>query len=247
MACWARSRGDCKGGITREHIVSKGLFTTGGVRVKGLHWCPDGAVDIGLGAAVVKNACAYHNSSLSRYDMGAIALQAQVDELVARADGTRPDPIPTLREIKLDLVDIERWAFKTMVNTLCAAPETHRQSFRIADFESPPGEVHRDLVDAVFDRRPFPAQLGIYLVSRKGAKVIHEKDKVLDMQFYNVVTPHGAVAGVGASIVGIRFVLWLDRRSAPPFRNLARNTKVGMWQGNAYYNLRVTHELEPRG
>src|SRR5580704_14990000 len=66
--CWAACLGDCKGGMSGERTVSQCLFPSGGVTVKGLHWCRDEAVTIGIGSLTTNILCREHNGRLSDVD-----------------------------------------------------------------------------------------------------------------------------------------------------------------------------------
>ena len=37
--CWAQALGDCGGGKSKEHLVSRGLLRSEPVTVSGLEWC----------------------------------------------------------------------------------------------------------------------------------------------------------------------------------------------------------------
>src|SRR3972149_5105096 len=69
--CWAESLGDCDGGISREHIVSKSLFVSSYVDVKGFEWCKEETERIGLASLTKKVLCRKHNSQLSKIDSAA--------------------------------------------------------------------------------------------------------------------------------------------------------------------------------
>jgi len=38
--CWAEPLGDCAGKMSREHIVTRGIFENDGTFVQGFPWCP---------------------------------------------------------------------------------------------------------------------------------------------------------------------------------------------------------------
>ncbi len=51
--------------MSREHIVSEGLFVIQKVYVRGLPGCADAFREIGIANLTRKVLCAYHNSALS--------------------------------------------------------------------------------------------------------------------------------------------------------------------------------------
>src|SRR5438128_1034101 len=69
--CWAASLGDCSDKQSREHQISKGLFTSPTVTVQGFPWCMDAPITIGIGAATAKILCKHHNELLSDLDAAA--------------------------------------------------------------------------------------------------------------------------------------------------------------------------------
>src|SRR5260370_40531159 len=70
--CWAACLGDCSDKISREHIITAGLFLDDKLTVQGLPWCRDMPKEIGLAALTKKNLCTKHNSDLSVIDDAAI-------------------------------------------------------------------------------------------------------------------------------------------------------------------------------
>jgi len=69
--CWAQSLGNCSGPLSREHIVTAGLFGDV-VSVQGFSWCKDEPKIIGLPNFTRNILCATHNRALSRIDTAAI-------------------------------------------------------------------------------------------------------------------------------------------------------------------------------
>jgi len=70
--CWASSLGDCEGKITREHLISKGLFLDDTIIVKGYSWCKDETIKVSLASLTSKILCKKHNSLLSEIDRAGI-------------------------------------------------------------------------------------------------------------------------------------------------------------------------------
>lgn len=237
MDCWASSLGDCGGGPSGEHVVSKALFSDG-IHVRGLPWCRDDIRSVGLNAVVVNNACVTHNTEMSPFDAAVRSFQEQVDEMVERVEGPLEDPIPTQRELTLRLADIEAWFLKTVVNVLCV---TEKGEFRVGDFGASPGVVPEQIVQRVFRGQLLGGSLGLHIVGRRGANFIREKDKVLDLTFVNADTPEREVAGAVARLVGVEFVLWLDARHPPPFDSLMRDGEIRLTHENSIYVVRSVY------
>ena len=69
--CWANILHDCNGGISREHIVSKSLFISSQIDVKGFSWCKEQSKLVCLANLTKKCLCKKHNSNLSPLDLAA--------------------------------------------------------------------------------------------------------------------------------------------------------------------------------
>jgi hypothetical protein len=107
--CWASALGDCAGGISREHVVSDGIFDSEAITAYGLSWCKDHPVQISLSSAVSKILCRRHNERLSTFDAEAARLSHFLSANVL--DDPMGDAQITLRG---DL--LEKWALKTFIN-----------------------------------------------------------------------------------------------------------------------------------
>ena len=70
--CWASPLGNCRGVISGEHIVSKCLFPSGNVTVKGLDWLNGETKSIGIKGLTRNILCEGHNSDLSDLDAAAL-------------------------------------------------------------------------------------------------------------------------------------------------------------------------------
>ena len=71
MGCFAVHLGDCSGGISKEHYVSRSVLAIAGntVQVSGFPWQePDEPLEIGIGALTSRILCSHHNSELSPLD-----------------------------------------------------------------------------------------------------------------------------------------------------------------------------------
>jgi len=75
--CWANALGDCAGGMTREHLISRGQFGDTSVTVQGYSWCQDEPRTVGIGGVAARILCAHHNNTSSPLDSAALrTLQA---------------------------------------------------------------------------------------------------------------------------------------------------------------------------
>src|SRR5690349_11968009 len=91
--CWARALGDCSDDVTKEHLVSAGLWEGSSVDVIGFAWCHDTPKTVGINSVVSKILCRKHNNDLSPLDASAKqafhALKACV-ALGTKRSGERP-------------------------------------------------------------------------------------------------------------------------------------------------------------
>lgn len=124
--CWAECLGDCSGGLSREHIISKSFFEGEPISVKGLDWTQEEERKIGLSSAVSKVLCRAHNSRLSSLDAeikkarkhfrkfsDLVIKDKQAEEFVGTIDGTK----------------FERWLLKTTINFMRASPRKYSNFF----------------------------------------------------------------------------------------------------------------------
>src|SRR6266581_2523260 len=116
--CWAACLGDCSDKISREHIITAGLFPDDKIIVQGLPWCRNERKEIGLAALTKKNLCTKHNSNLSVVDdagissMNVLREATQLTNLRIRHKITRP----RIMRFQIDGRALERWFLKTFIN-----------------------------------------------------------------------------------------------------------------------------------
>jgi len=118
--CWAASLGDCKGKISREHLVSECLLPEGGIRVSGFPWCKDEPKFVGNAALVGNILCEKHNSELSELDSSAKRSFDILNESW-RLYGIRSKIINRRWPQKTFIIDgvlLERWFVKTFINLI---------------------------------------------------------------------------------------------------------------------------------
>jgi hypothetical protein len=84
--CWAAPLEDCVGKISREHIISEGIFSGDEVFVQGFPWCLDEPAKIGVTNLTSKILCVKHNAALSTSDDAGIKAVEQFREFFRLAD-----------------------------------------------------------------------------------------------------------------------------------------------------------------
>lgn len=157
--CWASCLGDCDGGMSREHIISRSLFESKYLTVSGYSWCKDEPKNVGIASLTKKALCRKHNSALSKIDKaGAYAfevLRQQTKLSIAR--GKVPDKRHRKLIFSIDASGLELWLLKTLINVSyggehCIGPASQR-----------PGFPSDDLVQVLFRGRRLPSENGMYV------------------------------------------------------------------------------------
>ena len=162
--CWASCLGDCDGGISGEHIVSKALFESQVVNVRGFHWCKHEFKKIGL-ASLTKNAlCRKHNSQLSPIDLKAsyafdvLRQQTKLHNERARYPHRKHKKIV----YSINASELERWLLKTLINI------TYGGNFFIGPDSAQVGLPSDDLVRMAFSYKKFPDKNGLFVAAKTG-------------------------------------------------------------------------------
>jgi hypothetical protein len=164
--CWAASLGNCSDKISREHIITEGLFLDEKIRVKGLPWCRDKFREIGHAGNVKKVLCTVHNSLLSEVDDTAIALAKALRETVElvnrfKVSGVQPG---VTKVVKIDGFKLERWFLKTLITNAAGG------TFLVGKDAVVPGSPPLGLVEVAFGLRRFQAPAGLYVIGEPGEK-----------------------------------------------------------------------------
>ena len=162
--CWAACLGDCEGGMSGEHIVSRSLFKSEYVDVSGFHWCKNEVKRLGL-ASLTKNAlCRKHNSGLSNLDSVAAHAFNVLRDQTKLANDRAKNPNQKYRTVNFSLNAslLERWLLKTLINvgyggSLFIGPNSTREGY--------PSD---DLVRIAFGKTRFPEANGLYVASKVG-------------------------------------------------------------------------------
>ena len=158
--CWAKALGDCSGGLTREHVFTRGLFDKKVVPAFGLPFLEGGAGDISIDAVTVKALCKTHNSGFSELDDAVIDFGLALKEfgrlmrVRADANGRHKKPVkwPSVT-LPVDGLRLERWCMKTTVNMWLARHQD------LTSWSAP-----ANIVEAIGGRSALPADVGLGVV-----------------------------------------------------------------------------------
>ncbi len=192
MGCYAAHLGDCMGGISKEHYISRSVLEIAGkaIQVSGFPWQKSHEPsEIGISALASRILCSHHNSDLSPLDEAGSkflrALKSSFDE--AFRDGDFAHEVFFIDGDKLEL-----WLLKVLCGIFKACS---------------PVEVPQRWIEILFQRQPFPEGCGMHIFGEPGSsgwffnllRVISVRDKKGDLA--------GAKFGIG----GLAFLLAFGR------------------------------------
>ncbi len=162
--CWANCLGDCKEGMSQEHIVSECLFD-GEIRVKGLPWCKDKEKAMRIETLTAPILCRHHNQALSDVDTASKRTLDTLKEAIELWEARKNIRTRrwTVKYFATDMLKLERWCLKTLINiNLSGKPgipvDTEGKSTKPTD----------ELVKIVFGIRRFTPPMGLYRIAVAG-------------------------------------------------------------------------------
>jgi hypothetical protein len=234
--CWAECLGDCSGKISKEHIVSRGLFDGDALRVFGFSWCKDEEKEISLPSLTAKILCVKHNNDLSEVDTSGANAFAVFREM-RRLTNVREKMTPRRWRVVRCSVNgslLERWFLKTLINISTGS------EYPIGKLANKAGQASEELVNVAFGRHIFTGRSGLYSAVHVG-QMIHSSDKV---EFSPLIKEQNYIAGGLFSFRGFRFLLFLDPEGPPE-----RLTGIGFpgddWSNSQlnYHNKKIKFTL----
>lgn len=164
--CWARMLGDCAGGMSGEHYLSKSLFLGNTITVRGLPWCKSEPVTISLSTAKANILCKHHNEALSDADSEASRFQTII-ECINRKPRLNKDGRlrkPPERHIVSGRL-LARWLTKTYCNLMTVSKRRLDDDYALYSFG-----------------RPTSRPLHVYVHMFKGANWGHPKPGHITVQ-----------------------------------------------------------------
>lgn len=225
--CWARELGDCCDAQSKEHYVTKGLFNSKGLHVRGLPWCRHETKRIGLGSAASSILCRDHNSRLSPLDAEAVRTFEALREIfeLRHRQAQLPPRLWKKRVWTVNARLLERWFLKTFINL--GQIQQPIEQWRGASEGKPP----LDAVRAVFGLAPITTPFGLHAAAGVGQKVMSDGDTLAFVSLRHV-TDRTLAAGA-FEFRGFRFVLkWTGQDLEPFLRTAAsRDPSFAGWDG----------------
>jgi hypothetical protein len=226
--CWAAPLGNCGGGISHEHLVSRCVFSDQSIFVKGLDWCLNEPKEVRIEALTAKILCKDHNSALSELD-SEVGRAFDTIRKFARTK-TEREKMPyinwALEQQTIDSRKLERWCLKTLLNF------SFGRNLIIGPGSQESGSVSAELVRIAFGLEEFTAGRGIYIAYRQN-ETFHFDDH---FRYTAKAQETHLVMGL-FRLSGFRFYLNLFHTEGGPLSVIE--------DSHAFY--RVTHFNQPIG
>lgn len=204
--CWASAISLCSGKITREHIVSKGLFENEVVKVQGFSWCKDSPKEIGLSSLTAKILCKKHNEDLSEVDTSGSNAFDSIREMrrIANIRGKVKPKMWNIIKYSIDGNLLERWFLKTLINI------SYCKEYSIGG-EAENGKPINEIIKIAYGKSNFSGRAGLYSIVHVGQQ-INSTDSFL---FSPVIKDKKYIAGGLFSFRGFKYLLFLMPEGPP--------------------------------
>lgn len=207
--CWAKWLGDCEGGITREHLISKNILPHE-LSIKGLRWCKEKEITFNPKSSFVsKILCKKHNNLLSDYDSEA-GVFLQIVEKWAKVSqkfekyGFTINEVPIKYEINGN--KLEKWLTKTLINFVVSEAS---QGINV--------QMDKILPVIYSDKLNFESPYGFYLTSEVGEKFDDKFFSFIPLLHKFEIIPE--LAGGLITFLGLKFIIILPNTLEPEFEN----------------------------
>ena len=201
--CWAAPLQNCAGKISREHVITRGIFPDDELLVQGFDWCRDGPAKMSLSGLTRKILCVKHNSDLSTADEAGIAAVEEFREFVrlgmARSKA-KPRPWRLVR-YTIDGFELERWFLKTLVNV------AFLREYPIGRPVQPEWRPSRELIEIAFGLRRFQPRAGLYLIGGEAGDNVNTNEKLQIMTFTD---NNQKLVGARLVFFGFTFLIYLE-------------------------------------
>lgn len=217
--CWANGYGKCSDKISREHLVSSGIFEDRNIYISGHSWCHDRKQKISVASLTAKILCTKHNSAISPLDdegINAVRLFEQFFPENMKSNHKAPFK---------DVIDghlFERWLLKTAINN------SVKSNLHIGAgmSESNPGKPSPYLLAVVFGELQFTHHMGLYVIGNSAPISLTAGQ-------FTIVPIHkdGNIGGFYFHIRGLNFFLSLyPGHSVPSLKSLGMTEGIGIYK-----------------
>ena len=205
--CWGHSLGNCSGKISREHLVSAGLFDGPAVTVAGQPWSRGEPRSIGLSSLTGNILCERHNSLLSPVDGAGIKLFKGIRRLEDWLAGRVVQGKQTHREVRAEGPYLERWFIKTSINLFIT---TARNALWCGG--TSPREPTERLVKAAFGIASLQFPCGLYTWTGRVGDIRWVADQIGFSPLYGA---NHQLVGAEFIFQSFDYVIWFDPLNAP--------------------------------
>jgi hypothetical protein len=205
-SCWAFSLGDCDGVLSKEHLVSHGIFPNMEVFVQGFPWCVNEPKQIAHANFVKKCLCEKHNRDLSSVDVAGINAMNIFREGFRRLtvlSELKPKRY-TLERAAINGFLWERWLLKTLIDL------AYETKFPVGADATLAGLPSERLIRIAFGYEKLEGRAGVYALLDPVPAV--REDRITIKTF---TWQMRYVVAANFSMHGIDFLLFLDEKGPP--------------------------------
>lgn len=219
MRCYATQLGNCKGGITKEHYVSRSVLEIAGreIQITGFPWQQHNeSANVGINSLVSKVLCRHHNSELSHLDASGReflrALKTSFDSAVSKDEFTHE-----VFNVAGD--KIELWLLKILCGVLAVSKNV---------------TVPEKWVEILFEREPIADGSGLHIFGEMGSS--RSESGRSSVWFFNLVRvstvldKNRRIAGAKFGIGGLAFLLAFGKVTFhdPTIQSIYRPGKISI-------------------
>lgn len=242
--CYAAPLRDCKGGLTKEHYISRTLLRQLGskFRIYGVPWATDEGAPASPESLTSRILCERHNSVLSGLDTAA----GELFSLLADFRRNRHEG-----DLLLAGEDIERWILKVLLGTLNAGVVTRHDDMATRDIQPPLW-----ILEILYGETPIRDGWGLWVSLNPGGDA-----SALQFNPNSYPPEHelaGQVWGATVHLVGINFTFAMKRVQLttgadtmfyrPPFIGLSGKARLLLsWERGSGKTGFVLDALRPEG
>lgn len=218
--CWANGHGECSNKISREHLISSGIFEDQNILIGGDPWCQGSERKISVASLTAKILCTKHNSAISPLDEEGINAVRLFEQFF-------PDNMKSNHKAPFkDVINghlFERWLLKTAINNSVKS-DLH---IGIGMSDSSLGKPSPYLLAVVFGELQFTHQMGLYVIGNS-APISLTAGQI------TIIPVHrdGNIGGFYFHIRGLNVFLSLyPSHPVPSLKSLGMTEEVGFFKG----------------
>ncbi|RKZ75585.1 MAG: hypothetical protein DRR19_29235 [Candidatus Parabeggiatoa sp. nov. 1] len=161
--------------MSREHLISKGVFKEKKASVHGFSWCKDRFATVGIESLTSKILCSKHNNDLSVVDNGGIEAVDAIEKLIHLCNERKHSSPSSFEVISLNVDGylFERWLLKVVLNL------SFQNKDKIGGMGEVPGIPPLYLLHVVFGKIKFSHYMGVYHLVTDGSCVKTDSEIVI--------------------------------------------------------------------